>query len=823
MRLSPASDAGPVDPSSPEPMDTSPAEPDAVDAEQAAPDAGAVTTAQAAPVRRRNRPALSCIQCRSRKVRCDRNEPCNSCLKSKILNCTYEEARRPKAKYWKLPATKADPWHGTAAVAGPDYLEVRDDRESHAHRSPALMPGPSRAADAPVSSGSAGRPLIDGAASAASATSISPSDSSALALKVKELEEKLADALKRQGGPQPPPNPPVPAVLSKTRYFGASHWMTNSMLFPLIMSMHDRVKADTNSEVSIALDKCKKMGRIIKAHRNPDSKYFEIGKFLPAESVALRLVEAYFRTFESVYRILHVPSFWADYQKFWSNPAGADPAFLIQLQLCMAIGTCFQDDVAVLRSSATKWVFEAQRWLASPVEKSRMTLTGLQCRCLLHLARETCGVGGDLTWISVGATLRTAMYMGLHRDPEHLPTMSLLASELRRRLWATILELLLQSSLTSGGPPLLSLSDFDTRPPSNYDDDQLVEGSRFTSGPRPPGTFTQTSVQIALLKSFAIRLSIVQHVNDFHGTPSYDETLRRNSELSVACRTLAATLQASYDPAGVIPNRVSLFQLQMTELMLHYFFLALNMSWMTAAHNNPAYYFARKMAIETSLKLFRSYSKDASAGDPQANTHASDFTKLIMTGAGVFRAVALQVLFALVVELLWQTTEDRTFRQSMGLDLPGLVAEPDAGASALTGNGVASRAELMEALNFAEVWAETRVRRGETNVKGYIFHGALVAQIEGIQRGLSESEIERNVFVKLRERAEHSLMLLKDIAGGGSSTPSDVTDATEFSSSEGVSRFDGDRLDDFGFGINAGNDWNWVWDDLGFNMPNFNY
>lgn len=39
--------------------------------------------------RRRRRPALSCLECRRRKIKCDRNEPCTHCVSAK-LQCTYK-------------------------------------------------------------------------------------------------------------------------------------------------------------------------------------------------------------------------------------------------------------------------------------------------------------------------------------------------------------------------------------------------------------------------------------------------------------------------------------------------------------------------------------------------------------------------------------------------------------------------------------------------------------------------------------------------------------------------------------------------------------
>lgn len=39
--------------------------------------------------RRRRRPALSCLECRRRKIKCDRNDPCAHCVSAKTY-CTYK-------------------------------------------------------------------------------------------------------------------------------------------------------------------------------------------------------------------------------------------------------------------------------------------------------------------------------------------------------------------------------------------------------------------------------------------------------------------------------------------------------------------------------------------------------------------------------------------------------------------------------------------------------------------------------------------------------------------------------------------------------------
>lgn len=44
------------------------------------------------PRRQRRRPALSCVECRRRKIKCDRKTPCSNCLQYKSTMCTYPDS-----------------------------------------------------------------------------------------------------------------------------------------------------------------------------------------------------------------------------------------------------------------------------------------------------------------------------------------------------------------------------------------------------------------------------------------------------------------------------------------------------------------------------------------------------------------------------------------------------------------------------------------------------------------------------------------------------------------------------------------------------------
>ena len=59
--------------------------------------------------RRRRRPALSCLECRRRKIKCDRNEPCAQCVSTRA-QCSYK-------RFNDEPAIQQPPQPGISGVS----------------------------------------------------------------------------------------------------------------------------------------------------------------------------------------------------------------------------------------------------------------------------------------------------------------------------------------------------------------------------------------------------------------------------------------------------------------------------------------------------------------------------------------------------------------------------------------------------------------------------------------------------------------------------------------------------------------------------------
>ncbi len=221
------------------------------------------------------------------------------------------------------------------------------------------------------------------------------------------------------------------------------------------------LKGDS-SKMLFGVHRAKQLAREIKMQRAPQWPTLPTSS-LPLRHVCDMLVDNYLRTIETLYRIVHIPTFKAKYEASWKTDAQSNAGFMVQLKLILAIGATIHDATFSMRTEATRWVYEARSWLMAPAFKSKLGIRFLQNNILVLLARELVDVGGELIWITAGAVVRSAVYMGLHKDPAQLRDITTLDAERRRRIWNTILEISLQSSLVSGGPCFVSLSEFDTR------------------------------------------------------------------------------------------------------------------------------------------------------------------------------------------------------------------------------------------------------------------------------------------------------------------------------------------------------------------------
>lgn len=128
-------------------------------------------------------------------------------------------------------------------------------------------------------------------------------------------------------------------------------------------------------------------------------------------------------------------------------------------------------------------------------------------------------------WLLISMILHLAMRMGYHRDPDHFPGISPFESEIRRRVWATIILLDLAISLEMGLPRNATDTLMDTKPPRNLRDSDFEENTKEMPQPRPETEWTPVLPLIAKGRLISA-LGLICDFNTDINTPSYDELIR---------------------------------------------------------------------------------------------------------------------------------------------------------------------------------------------------------------------------------------------------------------------------------------------------------
>ncbi|KAJ5349646.1 hypothetical protein N7541_007373 [Penicillium brevicompactum] len=434
------------------------------------------------------------------------------------------------------------------------------------------------------------------------------------------------------------------------------------------------------------------------------------------------MVGLYLGAFESVYRILHIPSFWVEYETFWSNPEQAPTELRLKILLVVGIGASIHETGmnAGLRHTIHRWIYAAQAWLSGPLEKDRLTVSGLQIDCLTILARQIYSIGADLVWTSMGTLLHKAMQINLHRDPKHLSRISVLQAEVRRRLWATIVEMTVQAALDSAMPP--SLPESDTEPPSNINDDEISESTTAVQS-HSSGIYTATSMQLLMLASLPVRLRIPHTLTSLSPEISYLDVIALSSELT---NVLTSNYEFIKHGAGA---SMTPFHRNLLDYLIRRFIIPLHCPFTDKARTNPLLSSSLKATLDAAMAIMSPEPDDA-------------FSRLMAIGGGLFREGIWCAMTVISIELLAQTeaqsidgTLHRNHRyigllKNIATDLLSISVE--------------------------------RIRQGESNVKGHMFMSMIIAQVEAKQSGVdSEFSIAKSAESSL-ELCHGLLMTLAD-------------------------------------------------------------
>jgi hypothetical protein len=225
---------------------------------------------------------------------------------------------------------------------------------------------------------------------------------------------------------------------------------------------------------------------------------------------------------------------------------------------------------------------------------------------VIHYVYIEIGLRGDADkdiWFLFALEVNLAMRMGYHRDPSHFSGISPLQSEMRRRLWATVLQGDILVSSQMGMPRMICDWKYDTAEPQNFNDGDLSEHMAELPSPRPETELTSALGIIARRRMF-VALGAISDVTAAIQPCSYAEVMRVDGILNDAAESIPPPLQpkpmasSMTDAPEVIMARLFLAHLfYKGRIMLHRRFLYLE----STSRTEDVFAYSRKACLDAAL------------------------------------------------------------------------------------------------------------------------------------------------------------------------------------------------------------------------------
>lgn len=514
-----------------------------------------------APPRKRQRVRLSCLECRRRKLSCDREFPCSRCLQSGTSDKCEYETRPGLAPPNKLglsqgALTGLDSRLSLPSTGGESPYFRKDGRDLDRIRRLEMEVAQLRN-------------LLTNKQGGASVDGSTLQDHSPPEPKHHEDDERDKE------------EPELPQFLRvqtttadkeelrffrgkefKTRYFGPHSaflafqevcdglLLSSSPLARNALANDEKLTGlcpfmkETSEEwlrphrISRNKDRHKRAEDRDKKFREPD---LALEALLPSKEEADHMVSIYLDQFEQIHRILHIPSFRRDYAKFWDPNETRNAAFTALILSIMGIASClaaklphkFEKMVSISYANAIKWIEAVERWQEVQSQKHRR-LIHYQIACLIYLAKRVNTMKKKRYWKNAGAMTQDAISVGLHREPSHMRSDKItpFQQEMRRRIWATIQSYDLQASFDHGLPSILSTLHYDVNPPHNIDDDEFDEDTKELPPSKPPTTYTYSSYQHLSRQSLPLRLELSRVLTGPPEDLDYARVVRYTDEIN---------------------------------------------------------------------------------------------------------------------------------------------------------------------------------------------------------------------------------------------------------------------------------------------------
>ncbi|KAL2845926.1 hypothetical protein BJY01DRAFT_213775 [Aspergillus pseudoustus] len=311
----------------------------------------------------------------------------------------------------------------------------------------------------------------------------------------------------------------------------------------------------------------------------------------------------------SIPPILHQPTFMREYNGHWKDPSQTSMIWIGLLFSILGITMlASQFDESPEYQGISESRFElyrlrtAQSLLMGDLAKCLpYTVETLRFNATAELNRKDDNSRG--LWIMAGVIVRVAVNMGYHRDPSHTPGLSALQTEYRRRLWLSVTNMDEVASFLSGFPRMVPSIHADSKEPRNLHEWELTDDTTTLPISRPLSETTPATYLIAKSRLFRGLGNIV----DLHNSPksrSYSSVLDVDKYLQKAYSNLPLQLRVDACTAdrNSFTKQSDYSSLQLM-LMYHHGLITLHRPHIPRNGDNPPGNISRSRCLNAALAL----------------------------------------------------------------------------------------------------------------------------------------------------------------------------------------------------------------------------
>lgn len=203
--------------------------------------------------------------------------------------------------------------------------------------------------------------------------------------------------------------------------------------------------------------------------------------------------------------------------------------------------------------------------------------------------------------VLVANIVQIALHMGYHRDAKHFPSISPFAGEMRRRVWAMILQLDFSVSTQLGLPGVVRHSHIETLQPSNLHDHDFDENTTILPDPRPETEVTPVLYVLAKLRLVAVGRKVMDMVTDAQVT-DYAETMQIDQEINEAKISIPSSLKWNGFTFSLNAPSITLLAIWLECITLH-LKVVLHKTFLDPARRRQEYQSSRTICLTAAMEL----------------------------------------------------------------------------------------------------------------------------------------------------------------------------------------------------------------------------